>query len=373
MNTIETAKKLLSILNDNGYEAYIVGGYVRDRLAKLEESYDIDITTSARVLDLKRLFCVKETGTLYESVVIVFEDEEFEITTFRADVSYDDHRHPVIKYVDNYKEDLKRRDYTINALLMDKNEKIIDEYGAKEDIIKRQIKMIGDPYIRFDEDALRILRGIYLVAKLGYSLSADVYAAMKAKAPLLAYVSSYRKRIELEKILKVNKNNKVFSLMAELGISEYFPSLLKGIEFAKRSSMPINSKDIFYSVAFILNNGVDKTYEFDKAYSKKLENIVKLASDEITPLRMMGEDREIASTAQLARAILKLDDKDVLKLYDNMPIHSIKDIDIERSYLIERYSAKNVAKILDEVAKEILAGKIKNNSFEIKSYLEKRK
>ena len=161
MSKLDKGLKVLKKLNSAGYEAYIVGGAVRDYLLNNEIS-DIDITTNAKIAEINLIFDkVDLKANDYAGITIYYDNESFEITSFRKDVSYNDHRHPIVELVNNLEEDLIRRDFTMNALAMDENKNIIDLFSGIKSINEKIIYTIGDSKVRFNEDALRVLRAVY--------------------------------------------------------------------------------------------------------------------------------------------------------------------------------------------------------------------
>ena len=174
MNKLEKGIKVLQILNSNSFEGYIVGGAVRDYLLNKPLS-DIDITTNATLSDIEKMFDnVEMKGSKYLGCRIYFLDEEFEVTMFRKDIEYIDHRHPITEMVDTIEEDLIRRDFTINAFAMNSKCEIIDLFNGKKHLETKVIKTIGKASIRFDEDALRVLRALYFSSKLDFNLDEEI-------------------------------------------------------------------------------------------------------------------------------------------------------------------------------------------------------
>ena len=171
----ETAIKMLDKLNSNGFKAYIVGGYPRDLILN-RESFDIDICTDATPKEMKEIFKDSMLPKVeYGSVTVIYHKVRFEITTFRKDLKYKNHRLPVkIEYVDSLLEDLKRRDFTINTLCLDKDGNILDLLNGRKEIESKTIKMVGSPKRRLQEDALRILRAIRFATILDFKLDGNI-------------------------------------------------------------------------------------------------------------------------------------------------------------------------------------------------------
>ena len=197
----QAALEILKKIEKYGYQAYVVGGYVRD-LYLNRHSIDVDICTSATPKDLKEIFGdIMLPNIQYGSVTVVYRKIRFEITTFRKDIKYENNRIPVkIKYIDSLLEDLKRRDFTINTLCMNKAGEIIDLLGAKIDLDNKIIKMVGSARKKLKEDSLRILRAVRFATILDFNLDEDLKKYIKKYGYLLKKLSYYRKKEELEKI-----------------------------------------------------------------------------------------------------------------------------------------------------------------------------
>ena len=167
----EKAAQVLARLQEAGYEAYVVGGCVRDSLLR-RDPQDWDITTSAAPEQVKALFRrTVDTGIQHGTVTVMMDREAFEVTTYRIDGEYEDGRHPrEVTFTSNLEEDLKRRDFTINAMAYSDREGLVDLFGGVEDLKNGVIRCVGDPLDRFGEDALRILRAIRFSAQLGYEI-----------------------------------------------------------------------------------------------------------------------------------------------------------------------------------------------------------
>ena len=163
----EGAKKILDTLHNAGFEAYVVGGCVRDSILS-RKPMDFDITTSALPMEVKSLFKrTIDTGIKHGTVTVMINKEGYEVTTYRVDGAYEDHRHPKdVTFTSNLLEDLKRRDFTINAMAYNDKDGLVDAFGGIEDLEKGIIRCVGDPMKRFEEDALRILRALRFSAQL---------------------------------------------------------------------------------------------------------------------------------------------------------------------------------------------------------------
>lgn len=197
-------KVLMIILNlqMHGYDAYAVGGCVRDSILA-KKPQDWDITTSAKPGDIKRMFRrTVDTGIEHGTVTVLIGKDSFEVTTYRIDGDYEDSRHPKeVRFTNNLEEDLKRRDFTINAMAYNDDVRLVDAFGGMKDLNYHLIRCVGDPKERFAEDALRILRAVRFSAQLGFTIEPDTEEAIRELAPTLQRVSAERIRAELLKIL----------------------------------------------------------------------------------------------------------------------------------------------------------------------------
>ena len=204
MDFSKNGEKAIEILESRGFEAYFVGGCVRDTLMGLEVS-DTDITTSALPEEMLEAFDglrVIPTGIKHGTVTVLIEGEPIEITTFRSDGEYSDHRHPeTVTFSRRLEDDLMRRDFTVNAMAYSKRTGLIDLYGGKSDIENKLIRAVGDPLARFDEDALRILRAVRFASQKCFSIEYATREAMIKRLPLLEFVSSERVFVELKKLI----------------------------------------------------------------------------------------------------------------------------------------------------------------------------
>ena len=213
------AAKILRVLEDHGYEAYVVGGCVRDSLLG-RNPHDWDITTSALPLQVKALFRrTIDTGLKHGTVTILMDGEPFEVTTYRVDGEYLDGRHPSeVTFTASLQEDLQRRDFTINAMAYSEKKGLQDLFGGLPDLEKGLIRAVGDPAKRFGEDALRIMRAVRFAAQLGYEVEEDTVQAMKELAPTLSKISAERIAAELEKLL-VSPHPEKLKMAYECGIT----------------------------------------------------------------------------------------------------------------------------------------------------------
>lgn len=219
VNMPQEVKYILDVLINNGFEAYIVGGCVRDSiLGKIPK--DWDITTNASPYDVKRLFKrTIDTGIQHGTVTVMIDKIGYEVTTYRIDGKYNDHRRPEeVTFTKSLTEDLKRRDFTINAMAYNDVDGLIDKFNGIGDLQDGIIRCVGEATERFDEDALRILRAVRFAAQLDFRIDPMTMEAIKEKCSFLEAISAERIQVELTKLLTSNNPEKLV-LAYELGIT----------------------------------------------------------------------------------------------------------------------------------------------------------
>lgn len=248
------AIKAIKMLKDSGYEAYAVGGCVRDAIMDNEVD-DFDITTSATPIQMQEVFKNErtfETGIKHGTITLVHERENVEITTYRVDGEYKDNRHPQnVEFTKKLENDLKRRDFTMNAIVYNENEGYIDLFNGIEDIKNKTIRAIGNPEERFNEDALRILRAIRFSSKLGFQIEENTKKAMVKCKHLLHNISVERIAVEINKFL-LGKNVKNAILENYEILGEIIPEIKAMHGFDQKNSWHIY--DVLTHTAVVVEN-----------------------------------------------------------------------------------------------------------------------
>jgi len=357
--------KVLNEINDNGYEAYIVGGYVRDYLLGIE-SNDIDICTNATPKQIKEIFkdkCLPNED--YGSVVIEIKGIRYEITTYRKEIGYIDNRRPSeVKYIDNLKDDLLRRDFTINTICMDKDGNIVDLLNGRTDLDKKIIRMVGDSNTKLSEDSLRILRAIRFATILDFSLDKELYDSIIKNKGLLVNLSYNRKKSELDKIFTSPNFRKGIKLLIELGLDKELeiPNLSKVLETDVSSSIGIWS---------ILNVG--DIYPFNKNELEIIDNVNEVVKlDNLNPAVLYKYGLYVNS---VAGKIKKDDIKKITEAYNNLIIKSRKEINItaeEIMAILKREPGEYLKDIYDDLEEKILYNELNNNKQEICEYIRNK-
>ncbi|MBN2877941.1 MAG: CCA tRNA nucleotidyltransferase [Bacilli bacterium] len=377
---IEKGRKIIQKLLDNGYQAFFVGGFVRDYILGIESS-DIDITTNALPEEVQALFDkTKATGLRYGTVTVFDGAEQFEVTTFRLDGKYIDHRKPEsVQYADNLTDDLMRRDFTINAMAMDFDGEIIDLFSGKEDLNNRLIRAIGDPNQRFHEDALRIVRAFRFVSKLGFDIEEETFSAMQNDMYLLGKIANERVLKEIKKSFEEPYYNKAIQYMHECYMKLAFPELEKGLSLL--SNLPFFELNYleFFALCFYLE-GIDapEYWRFSNKERAIIEKIIELVtvteSDQYNEMMIYRLGKEIPLMANQISKILSVenDQSDLIRqLYDELPIHKTCDLVFKGQDILELTTLRNaeiIGEVIDDITYQIITNQLANEYEEIKKF-----
>lgn len=280
MKIPKIVKTILEKLENTGYEAYVVGGCVRDYLRE-EEPKDWDITTSAKPEEIQKIFPESAKYDNQFGTVTVTEVEgeksdvgEIEITTYRAEAEYKDKRHPEkVEFVSDLKEDLARRDFTINAMAMDKDAKIIDPFKGKKDLEEKLIKTVGNPKERFSEDALRLMRAVRFASTLAFSIEEETVQAIKENAKNIDDIAAERIQEELVKILMHKRAHFGIMYLHEVELLQYIlPELEKGLGVTQNFH---HIYDCFYHGVYSLRYAAKYGYNLNVRLAALLHDIGK--------------------------------------------------------------------------------------------------
>ena len=356
----ELGLEIINKLYENGFIAYIVGGYVRDSLLGIK-SNDVDITTNAKPKEIKEIFpdCIIKSDS-YGAVIVNYKNYRFDVTTMREEMEYFDNRHPSgIVYVTDLKKDLLRRDFTINALCIDKDEKVIDLIDGKTDLDKRIIRTITNSDKSFKDDALRILRAIRFASLLDFKLSDDVIVSIKNNKHLLKNLSYSRKKEELDKIFGSKKAFEGIKLIQEFNLEEELD--LKNLDRIKDYS------DIVGIWAMIN----PEYYDFspnEKELIKKVNIVYEMDNIDNETLYHYG-----SYVCVLAGINKGLDKKDIINKYEELPIKKRDEINIKASEMCEilnKEPGSFIGKLYETLEKEILNGNLENDNNIIKEFIK---
>lgn len=357
---LSAALKLINVIKSNGFEAYIVGGYVRDYILN-DNPHDIDITTSALPNDIMNMFKkVYPTGIDFEGVTVVFESYTFEVTTYRKDISYYDHRHPKVAYASTLAEDLSRRDFTINAMCLDSNMHIIDLFNGVNDLNNKIIRTVGEADIRFYEDALRMLRAFYFSAKLGFEIEEDTLKGIENNAMYLDSISGERIYAELKKMLNSKYSLNGLNYLSKSKLLNYLPSLKEATILL--SNLRISVSFIEYLALGFYLEGTTERYKLSTRETKSIKSIVTLIDMKFDNYTLFSYEYCDLKSANILKQLLNKDyliDFDLV--YNTLPIKNKKDLDFDSNILINMgFKGKEIGKTLDKLYRLVLDKKVSN-------------
>ncbi len=359
---LDTAFNVLKMIEDNSYEAYIVGGFVRDYIMGIK-SNDVDITTNAKPKDLIKIFPnANIDNEVYGSVIVYLNNIRFEITTYRDEGNYLDNRHPdTVNYVDDLKIDLKRRDFTINTICMDKEGNIVDLLNSRSDIDNKIIKTVIEPLESFKIDSLRILRAIRFATTLDFELALDVKEAIMQSKYLLKDLSINRKKSELDKIFSSPNIEKGIKLIKELDLIDVL--YLDNINKVKPCSQVIGIWTMLE---------VDDIYPFTRNELKLMKDIRESIKN--NPLAFTTLYYYDLYPCTVAGEILSIPKKEIMDNYKSMPIHKRSDIVIDSYDLIDYLKIEDgpiISKLWKELEIKLLNLEVNNNKEELLNLAKK--
>lgn len=283
--------QILRTLNTAGYEAYIVGGCVRDFILH-REPQDWDITTSALPEQIKALFPhTVDTGIQHGTVTVVYDKVNYEVTTYRIDGEYSDGRHPdAVSFTPNLEEDLLRRDFTMNAMAYHPQYGLQDPYGGEQDIADKQIRGVGEPAKRFQEDGLRMLRCVRFASQLGFAVEPATYTALQENAALIEKISVERIHEELDKLWK-GAYMEQLPLLLESGLLPYIDTLFAENLMALQENVVPQLKQMPKETALLWTTVLQKhTEEQAKVFCKKLKFDNQTMKQILVFLRYLWQD-----------------------------------------------------------------------------------
>ncbi len=338
-------KFVVEQLKKKKHEAYIVGGCVRDFLLGVGAK-DWDVTTNAKPEQIQKVFPKSFYENRFLTVTAKVKNKEIEITTYRSEAKYTDKRHPdTVKFAKTLKEDLSRRDFTMNAIAMDEKLKITDPFNGQKDLKSKTIKAVGDPNQRFSEDALRMMRAVRLATALDFKIEEKTASAIKKNSSSLRAISKERIRDELMKIIMANKASDGIELLRKLGLLKHIiPELEEGYEISQ------NKHHIYECYEHAL-------LSLEYAAKKKFNKYVRLASllhDIAKPRTKRGNgadatfyNHEIVGARMTAQILnrLKFSNKDAEKVIKLVRYHLFY-------YNVDEVSESSVRRLVKQAGPE---------------------
>ena len=342
---IELPRKVVLIIKNlqrHGYDAYAVGGCVRDSILNRKPE-DWDITTSAKPEQVKRIFRrTVDTGIEHGTVTVLIGKDGFEVTTYRVDGLYEDGRHPKeVTFTSRLEEDLKRRDFTINAMAYNDDERLVDAFGGMRDLNYHLIRCVGDPKERFSEDALRILRAVRFSAQLAFPIEPETAEAIKSLAPNLEKISAERIQAELVKLL-VSDHPERIQDACELGITKVVLPEWDDMVGVKQNT-PHHKYDVAaHTVHALQNVKNDKVLRLTMLFHDMGKPVMKTTDEN-------GRDHfkgHAIASEQIAKTVMKR-----LK-FDNDKIRKVTKLVAYHDYRMEPTGA-NVRRAMHEIGVEL--------------------
>ncbi|MER2063406.1 MAG: CCA tRNA nucleotidyltransferase [Alkalibacterium sp.] len=385
------ALPVLEKIQAAGFEAYYVGGSVRDALLGKPVN-DVDIATSAFPEEIKNLFKkTVDVGIEHGTVMVLMEGESYEVTTFRTESTYQDFRRPdSVTFVRSLKEDLKRRDLTINAFAMDQTGEIQDFFGGEEDLDKHVIRAVGKPEERFHEDALRMMRAVRFASQLGFHLEADTFYAIVVNAHLLDNIAVERIRVEFVKMAMGKYLRMGFAGFVETRLYMYCPGLLHAKQALRnfvKVKEPIDSERQVWAL-LLFHLGIQDE-KMARAFLKhwKLSNQLINESADLHQLMMYRlhysqtneivyrYSKELALDAEtcLYQLDMPYDKESVESIDQNLPIHSKKELEVNGRIIMketDRRGGRWLGDAIDAAEKAVVKGELANETDAILAYLK---
>ena len=390
----QTAIPVIKKLEDAGYEAYFVGGSVRDFLLKRMIN-DVDIATSATPDEVKKIFPkTVDIGIEHGTVLVLVNNGAYEITTFRTESDYEDYRRPKeVTFIRNLKDDLQRRDFTMNAIAMDRNRKLIDPFNGFLAIQNKIIQTVGSPSDRFQEDALRMMRAVRFVSQLSFQIEAGTVTALASLVHLLDKIAVERKRTEFEKLLIGKNKPTALNILLDTNIYLYLPGLKGNRQALEKmisfESNTLNSNEMWSLLIFCLQLKEKEIEAFLKDWRLAIKEIREIGRTvhflykrleqewSIYDLYSAGRDT-ILSTERLYLVIKRIKDyrsiKHWVNLYDSLPIKERAEINVSGNDLMDWYNKRGgpwLKETLLDIENSILSCQLENNKEKIKEWLMK--
>jgi tRNA nucleotidyltransferase (CCA-adding enzyme) len=384
------AVPILELIEQAGFEAYFVGGSVRDHLLGREIA-DVDIATSALPAELKEIFPkTTDVGIEHGTILVHFKGIPYEITTFRAEAGYTDYRRPdKVSFIRSLKEDLQRRDFTMNAIAMDKDGRIHDPFQGRKAIDDKVISTVGNPDDRFSEDALRMLRAVRFLSQLNFKIEEETLESLQKHASLLEKIAVERKTVEFEKMLQGRGRNLGIVLLVESGVYQYLPGLMnykeKLIQLSKRQSEQLALDEIWALILYELGLSGKEAEVFLREWKLPVQKIKKIKQIHLWLLYRVGDawDKEsvyhagieIASYSEKVYKCLFPEKSNASQIYEisgSLPISQRSELKVTGTDLMAWFGKGPgpwLREVLDTVEQAVINGVLQNETEKIREWL----
>jgi tRNA nucleotidyltransferase (CCA-adding enzyme) len=387
-----SAIPVLEMLEDEGFEAYFVGGSVRDYLLKKSIS-DVDIATSATPLEVKKIFPKTiDIGIEHGTILVLFKNQSYEITTFRVEAEYEDFRRPKkVSFIRNLIADLGRRDFTMNAIAMDRIGKLIDPYDGQKAINEKKIQTVGQAAERFQEDALRMMRAVRFMSQLSFKIEKDTVEALAYFAHLLGNIAIERKRAEFEKLLVGPNYKAAIQAMIETNLYSFLPGLSNQEVYLEKllafESSELNKQEKWALLVYCLAlNGKSldhflRNWRLSVKEIRDIQHVIhylnKRMEQEWSVYTIYLANREtVLSVEKLYFVINNLKEKETIyrwqEIYNHLPIKHRAEMNVSGNELMSwfnRVGGPWVKEVLDKIEQAIVEGKVENEKKHIKEWL----
>ncbi|WP_416152782.1 CCA tRNA nucleotidyltransferase [Staphylococcus aureus] len=389
----EQARPILEQIQDNGFEAYYVGGSVRDYVMG-RNIHDIDITTSATPDEIESIFShTIPVGKEHGTINVVFNDENYEVTTFRAEEDYVDHRRPSgVTFVRDLYEDLQRRDFTMNAIAMDTAYKLYDYFDGQQDINNRIIRTVGIAEERFQEDALRMIRCLRFQSQLSFDIAMETFEAMRTQMADIKFLSIERIVIELTKLMRGINVEESFNHLKSLKAFNYMPYFEQLDMNQINVTEPIDLELLIaiVSVKFDINYSL-KPLKLSNRQVKDINQFIQIMNalpsiitKEQLKMFVYDYDTNLIKNVMVAADVLKANDiqgheplivnlQTIDETLHRLPMHNRKDMMVNGGVLMAHLNAKSgpwLKDVLRQIEIAIVTGKVSNEETEILKWVD---
>ncbi|HEA6240783.1 TPA: CCA tRNA nucleotidyltransferase [Staphylococcus aureus] len=389
----EQARPILEQIQDNGFEAYYVGGSVRDYVMG-RNIHDIDITTSATPDEIEAIFShTIPVGKEHGTINVVFNDENYEVTTFRAEEDYVDHRRPSgVTFVRDLYEDLQRRDFTMNAIAMDTAYKLYDYFDGQQDINNRIIRTVGIAEERFQEDALRMIRCLRFQSQLSFDIAMETFEAMRTQMADIKFLSIERIVIELTKLMRGINVEESFNHLKSLKAFNYMPYFEQLDMNQINVTEPIDLELLIaiVSVKFDINYSLkplklsNRQVKDINQYIQIMNALPSIITKEQLKMFVYDYDTNLIKNVMVAADVLKANDiqgheplivnlQTIDETLHRLPMHNRKDMMVNGGVLMAHLNAKSgpwLKDVLRQIEIAIVTGKVSNEETEILKWVD---
>lgn len=389
----QEALPILEKLKAAGYEAYFVGGSVRDAILG-RPIHDVDIATSSYPEETKTVFPrTIDVGIEHGTVLVLHHDQEYEITTFRTEDLYVDFRRPnQVSFVRSLEEDLKRRDFTVNAFALDENSQIIDKFGGLKDLDAKVLRAVGLAQERFNEDALRIMRGFRFASTLNFDIEEKTFQAMQESGMLLEKISVERIFIEFDKLLTADFWRKGIEKLIVAGAYDYLPEMKgKGQLLQKMLNLLTpdfrfeTSEQAWTMLLLVLEVREPRTFlkkwRTSNDFQKTVANLVAAyrqrevaSADKFLTYQYGLENLLLVENLRLAQG-LTVEIEEIKTIDADLLIHDKHEIVVNGGILMAELGLKpgpHLGSLLGEIETAIVAGELQNDKAAIFAFLEEK-